>query len=119
MALYGLVADVLHCAAESSMGVVGAGHNHDKMGRWERFMRESNDSMVWKAITWKEEYGNSMNNNSNCPTADELRHHFKSVLNLQRAEICNINTITYEGKCSTSYLEIELDKASGPDGISS
>ncbi len=121
------VADVVYSAAVDSMCTADAGRNRAELGRWERLLEENDDSAVWKAINWKGEYGGPKHDDNTCPTDEEFRRHFESVLNPPEADIGDIVTITTVpildnfitcDEVQRQINKMKPNKACGPDGIS-
>ena len=79
------VSDVLYECAERSSNVSGACARHSPgdvhLGRWERLLMDTDDARVWKAISWKGDFGENKNDKDTCPSDEEFKIHFERMLN--------------------------------------
>ena len=121
------LSDVVYSAAERSVGGTVAGGRQDTLSRWERLLGESDDSIVWKAINWKGDLYNTSQDDAHCPTDDEFRRQFESVLNPPGADIHDVDTnitipvldsVITDDDVKRQINKLKPYKACGPDGIS-
>lgn len=74
------VSDVFYDCAERSCVRQAPGDLN--LGRWERLLRDTDDARVWKATSWKGDFGADKNEeHSTCPSDEEFKVHFERVLN--------------------------------------
>lgn len=98
-----------------------------QLGRWERLLSDRDDSRVWKAINWKGEFA-SENNDKLCPSSDEFKAHFETILNptVNNYDVTEVTTdVTIpvlDEQISVAEVQEQIkrmhpDKACGPDGL--
>lgn len=126
------VSDALYKCAESSRCAAGASVQQASatvhLGRWESLLRDADDARVWKAISWKGNFGADKNDKDKCPSDEEFKIHFERVLNPPPIPPpLNVSTdVTIpvlDDPISPAEVEyqmrkLKVDKACGPDGLS-
>uniref|UniRef100_A0A0P4VRG8 Reverse transcriptase domain-containing protein n=1 Tax=Scylla olivacea TaxID=85551 RepID=A0A0P4VRG8_SCYOL len=98
-----------------------------QLGRWERLLSDRGDSRVWKAINWKGEYA-SENNGNSCPSSDEFKAYFETILNADTVNDDDVEVTTdvtipvLDEQISVAEVQQQIkrmhpDKSCGPDGL--
>ncbi len=64
------------------------------LGRWERLLNESDDAAVWRAIDWKGDFNIDRTDDNLCPSDDDFKCHFESVLNREDVNNDNVDDVT-------------------------
>lgn len=123
------VAESLYLCANMSLSRPVAQRTYDNVERWERLIKEKDDTKVWRAIDWRGEYGNK-DNKDKCQTNDEFKHYFESSLNPPNGvgvPIHDPDNSVFVPVLDDAILpmdieqqiwELKSDKACGPDGVS-
>ena len=96
--------------------------------RWERLLRDHDDSSVWKAIDWKGKIGGTTRIDDH-PTDQEFKEFFEEVLNpIDVRPISNeigsdvhipvLDNLIMSEEVQVQIRKIKPNKSCGPDGVS-
>ena len=98
------------------------------LGRWERLLTDKDDARVWKAISWKGNFGEENVENVNSPSDEDFKVHFEHVLNpIPTPPPPRVSTTVTMPVLDEPILPAEVDMhikrlkadmACGPDGVS-
>ncbi len=102
-------------------------YSMDNMGKWERLLQDKDDSRVWRAIDWKDNFDVSTFGNDKSPSDEAFEEHFETILNPQHTTRSNnvtrnvripvLNDLFPQMRFVNRFETLKPDEACGPDGI--